>query len=177
MTNDSNMPLNLAQLLTPTYLANPYALYSRLRAQDPVFWDEKATAWVVTRYSDVASILRDPRLSAARLNIGTEWIPEELQAKLAPPVRALARQMLFLDPPDHTRLRGLVSKAFTPRVVESLRPRIQQLVDELLDAVQPSGHMNFINDFAYPLPAIVIAEMLGVPPGPHSIYYVDYRLC
>ncbi|MBV9259457.1 MAG: cytochrome P450 [Ktedonobacteraceae bacterium] len=164
MANNNTSQLNLSQLLTPPYLANPYPFYSQLRSQDPIFWDEQSTAWVLTRYSDAASILRDPRFSAARLNIGTEWIPEESQAKLAPPVRALSRQMLFLDPPDHTRLRGLVSKAFTPRVVESLRPRIQQLVDELLDTVQSSGHMNFIQDFAYPLPAIVIAEMLGVPP-------------
>jgi cytochrome P450 len=87
-----------------------------------------------------------------------------------PPVRAVMRQILFLDPPDHTRLRGLVSKAFTPRVVESLRPRIQELVDDLLDRVQETGHINFVQDFAYPLPAIVIAEMLGVPPEDREMF-------
>jgi len=71
--------------------------------------------------------------------------------------------MLFLDPPDHTRLRSLVNKAFTPRVVEAMRPHIQQIVDELLDVVQEKGQMEVISDFAYPLPAIVIAELLGVP--------------
>jgi cytochrome P450 len=161
-TNDTQ--LSLAQLLTPTYIANPYALYSQLRAQEPVFWDEQANAWVLTRYRDVASALRDQRFASARMDIGTEWIPEELQAKLSPAVRALTRQMLFQNPPDHTRLRGLVAKAFVPRIIEGLRPRIQQLVDELLDTVQSEGQMNFINDFARPLPAIVIAEMLGVPP-------------
>jgi cytochrome P450 len=164
VANNSDTQLNLAQLLTPEYTANPYALYSQLRTQEPVFWDEQANAWVLTRYSDTASVLRDPHFSAGRLSIGTDWIPEELQATLAPTVRALTKQMLFQNPPDHTRLRGLVSKAFTPRIIEALRPRIQQLVDELLDAVQASGQMNFINDFARPLPAIVIAEMLGVPP-------------
>src|SRR5260370_12913640 len=84
---------------------------------------------------------------------------------LGPPVRAITRQMLFLDPPDHTRLRGLVAKAFTPRVVDAMRPRIQQVAGELLDAVQANGCMNGVPDFAYPLPAIVIAEMLGLPPG------------
>jgi cytochrome P450 len=164
VANNSDTQLSLAQLLTPEYLANPYALYSQLRTQEPVFWDEQAGAWVLTQYSDAVSALRDPRLSAERMTIGTDWIPEELMETLAPPVRALTRQMLFLDPPDHTRLRGLAAKAFTPRIVEALRPRIQLLVDELLDAVQPSGHMNFMQDFAHPLPAIVIAEMLGVPP-------------
>jgi cytochrome P450 len=169
-TYDSNTQLSIAQLLEPENLANPYPLYARLREQDPVMWDERTTAWVLTRHSDVYAVLRDPRFSAARMSIGTEWIPEELQAKLVPPVRAVMRQILFLDPPDHTRLRGLVSKAFTPRVVESLRPRIQELVDDLLDRVQPAGRVNFVQDFAYPLPAIVIAEMLGVPPEDRDLF-------
>jgi cytochrome P450 len=164
VADNNDTQLNLAQLLTPTYIENPYALYSQLRAQEPIFWDEQANAWVLTRYRDVASALRDQRFASARMDIGTEWIPEELQAKLSPAVRALTRQMLFQNPPDHTRLRGLVAKAFVPRIIEGLRPRIQQLVDELLDTVQSEGYMNFINDFARPLPAIVIAEMLGVPP-------------
>jgi len=169
-TYDSNTQLSIAQLLEPENLANPYPLYARLREQDPVMWDERTTAWVLTRHSDVYAVLRDPRFSAARMSIGTEWIPEELQAKLVPPVRAVMRQILFLDPPDHTRLRGLVSKAFTPRVVESLRPRIQALVDDLLDRVQPAGRVNFVQDFAYPLPAIVIAEMLDVPPEDRDLF-------
>jgi cytochrome P450 len=162
--------LSIAQVLEPENLANPYPLYARLREQDPMMWDERTTAWVLTRHSDVYAVLRDPRFSAARMSIGTEWIPEELQAKLVPPVRAVMRQILFLDPPDHTRLRGLVSKAFTPRVVESLRPRIQALVDDLLDRVQPAGRVNFVQDFAYPLPATVIAEMLGVPPEDRELF-------
>ncbi len=162
--------LSIAQVLDPENLANPYPLYARLREQDPVMWDERTTAWVLTRHSDIYAVLRDPRFSAARMSIGTEWIPEELQAKLVPPVRAVMRQILFLDPPDHTRLRGLVSKAFTPRVVESLRPRIQTLVDDLLDRVQSAGRVNFVQDFAYPLPAIVIAEMLGVPPEDRELF-------
>jgi cytochrome P450 len=98
------------------------------------------------------------------MDIGTDWLPAELKERLSPPILALTRQLLFLDPPDHTRLRGLVSRAFTPRMVEKLRPRIQQLVDELLAPALATGHMEAISEFAYPLPAIVIAEMLGVPP-------------
>jgi cytochrome P450 len=172
VANNSDTQLSLAQLLTPEYIANPYALYSQLRTQEPVFWDEQSNVWVLTQYNEAASALRNPRLSAARMTIGTDWIPEELMATLAPPVHALTRQMLFLDPPDHTRLRGLAAKAFTPRIVEALRPRIQLLVDELLDAVQPSGYMNFMQDFAHPLPAIVIAEMLGVPPEDRAQFTV-----
>jgi cytochrome P450 len=92
------------------------------------------------------------------------WIPDEMRPMLEPPIRALTRQMLFMDPPDHTRLRGLVAKAFTPRVVEGLRPAIKQIAGELLDKAVEKGQLELIRDYAFPLPAIVIATMLGVPP-------------
>jgi cytochrome P450 len=156
---------SLRQLLDEEYLANPYPFYRQLRAAGPVYWDEEqGGCWVVTDHHDVMAGLRDQRFSAQRMNIETGWIPEELKETLEPPISALTRQMLFLDPPDHTRLRGLVSKAFTPRMIEKLRPRIQQLVDELLAPARERGEMEVISEFAYPLPAIVIAEMLGVPP-------------
>lgn len=156
---------SLRQMLHEEYLANPYPLYHRLRAAGPVYWDEEqGGCWVVTSHRDVTASLRDQRFSAQRMNIETGWIPAELKDTLEPPISALTRQMLFLDPPDHTRLRGLVSKAFTPRMIEKLRPRIQQLVDELLAPARERGQMEVISEFAYPLPAIVIAEMLGVPP-------------
>jgi cytochrome P450 len=157
--------LSLRQTLEENYLENPYALYQQLRENDPVYWDEEqGGCWVLTSYADVMAGLRDQRFSAQRMNIGTDWIPTELRGRLEPPITALTRQILFLDPPDHTRLRGLVAKAFTPRMVEKLRPRIQQLVDELLAPAQEKGQMEVISELAYPLPAIVIAEMLGVPP-------------
>jgi cytochrome P450 len=151
-------------VLRPEIAADPYPLYHRLRSDDPVRWDAPLNAWVVTRYADVQSALGDARLSAERITLSTEWLPEAMRETLGPVFRALSRQMLFLDPPDHTRLRGLVNKAFTPRVVQGMRPRIQAIVDDLLDAVQAARRMDVIQDFAYPLPAIVIAEMLGVPP-------------
>ena len=164
MNTESGAELSLSHVLQPEIAADPYPLYHRLRSDDPVRWDAPLNAWVVTRYADVQSALGDARLSAERINLSTEWLPEAMRETLGPVFRALSRQMLFLDPPDHTRLRGLVNKAFTPRVVERMRPHIQATIDDLLDAVQEAGRMDIIQDVAYPLPAIVIAEMLGVPP-------------
>src|SRR5437660_12602599 len=126
---------SLSQVSDVEYLPDPYLLYHRLRDLDPVLWDQgMGGCWVVTRHDDVVTGLRDARFSAQRMVIETDWIPEEMKAVLEPPIYALTRQMLFLDPPDHTRLRSLVSRAFTPRMIEKLRPRIQQIVDELLES-------------------------------------------
>jgi cytochrome P450 len=168
--NDDDSRLSLADVLRPEYIANPYPLYHQLRRDDPVRWDEGMSSWVLTRYADVVAALRDPRFSAERFMTDTSWVPQEWLETLGPPIHALTRQILFLDPPDHTRLRGLVVKAFTPRVVEALRPRIQRIVDELLDAVQAQGRMEFMRDFAYPMPAIVIAELLGVPLEDRNLF-------
>jgi cytochrome P450 len=146
------------------HLENPYALYQQMRELDPVYWDERANGWVLTRYADVAAALRDPRYTVRGFMSDTSWIPEEMRPMFEPPLRAVSRQMLFQDPPDHTRLRGLVAKAFTPRMIDSLRPVIQQVTNELLDQAEAKGQMEVIQDFAFPLPAIIIATMLGVPP-------------
>jgi cytochrome P450 len=161
--NNADTRLSLLDVLKPEHRANPYLIYHQLRADDPVRWDEAADAWVLTRFSDVVATLRDPRVTATRFMLDTSWLPAELSEVLSAPIHALTRQMLFLDPPDHTRLRGLVAKAFTPRVINAMRPHIQQIVDELLDRVQANGRLELVQDFSYPLPAIVIAEMLGVP--------------
>ncbi len=164
MTQTNEGKLSLADGLQPEYAANPYELYRRLREADPVYWDERANGWVLTRYIDVAAALRDARFSAAGFMEDISWIPDEMRPMLEPPIRALTRQMLFMDPPDHTRLRGLVAKAFTPRVIEGLRPAIRQTAGELLDKASAKGQLELMRDFAFPLPAIVIATMLGVPP-------------
>jgi pimeloyl-[acyl-carrier protein] synthase len=160
--NKTDSSLSLYHLLDPDVLANPYPLYHRLRSVEPVHWDPFLHAWVVTRYADVITVFQ--RFSAARTPT-----PDQLTAMglstLAPLAQVMVRQMLFLDPPDHGRIRGLASKAFTPRRVEALRAHIQEIVDGLLDAVQAKGHMDVIADLAYPLPAIVTAELLGVPPS------------
>src|SRR2546429_4230643 len=159
-TRKQNQPLSLYHLLDPEVLANPYPLYHRLRSEDPVHWDPFLHAWVVTHYADVVTVFQ--RFSANRTPT-----PEQLTAlglsALTPLARVMVLQMLFLDPPAHTRVRSLASKAFTPRRVEVLRSHIQDITNSLLDAVQARGGMDVIRDLAYPLPAIVTAEMLGVP--------------
>src|SRR6266699_3329434 len=159
-TSKQELPLSLYHLLDPEVLANPYPLYHRLRSEDPVHWDPFLHAWVVTRYVDVIAVFQ--HFSANRTPT-----PEQLTAlglsALTPLAQVMVLQMLFLDPPAHTRVRSLASKAFTARRVEVLRSHIQDITDSLLDAVQDKGRMDVIADLAYPLPAMVTAEMLGVP--------------
>lgn len=152
--------LSLYQLLDPEVLANPYPLFRRLRTEDPVHWDPYLHTWVVTRYSDVMEVLHT--FSAERTHT-----PEKLQrvglSEMAPVAQLMVKQMLFMDPPQHTRLRKLASHAFTPGRVAILRHHIKDIVARLLDQVQKAGRMDVIVDLAEPLPAIVTAEMLGVP--------------
>ena len=152
--------LSLYHLLDPEVLANPYPLFHRLRQEDPVHWDPFLHAWVVTRYNDVMEVLHT--FSADRTPT-----PEQLSAmgleQLNPIAQVMVKQMLFMDASAHTRLRGLASKAFTPARVEQLRDHIREIVDRLLDSIEPKGRMDVIADFADPLPAIVTAELLGVP--------------
>ena len=147
--------------MDPEFLADPYPTYHRLRDEDPVH-HSPLDFWVLTRYEDVAVVLRDPR-----------FIKEPLVSVVAarfgvtvPPGVGLS--MLDRDPPDHTRLRSLVSKAFTPRVVEGLRPRVQTIVDDLITRAEAVGSMDLIEEFAYPIPVNVICEMLGVPVEDHE---------
>ena len=149
---------NLSSPMLPENRGDPYRIYRFIRDREPVHHAPDGS-WVLTRYDHSAALLRDPRFSTnpALLTTGPD-----LDAMS--PVRHVGSSlMMFLDPPDHTRLRSLVSQAFTPRMVESLRPRIQSLVDELLDAVVETGEMDVLEDFAYPLPTVVICELLGVP--------------
>ena len=157
--------LSLVRLLEPEILANPYPLYNKLRTEDPVHWDRFLQTWVVTRYADVVNVLHS--FSADRTPT-----PEQLTAMglsaLNPIAKVMVKQMLFMDAPMHTRLRGLASAAFTPAKVEVLRGHIQEIANDLLDRVQTGGRMDVIAEFAAPLPAIVTAEMLGVPTEDHA---------
>jgi cytochrome P450 len=147
----------------PERLRDPYPGYRRLQESAPVYRNPLLRIWILSRYADVAAVLRDPSFSVRRLESAAVRRLGAFQ-KLRPDFREmLERNLLMLDPPDHTRLRGLVAKAFTPRVVERLRPRIQALVDGLLDDAERRGEIELMRDFAYPLPATVIAELLGVP--------------
>jgi pimeloyl-[acyl-carrier protein] synthase len=152
--------LSLYHLLDPDVLANPYPLFRRLRTEDPVHWDPFLHTWVVTRYVDVLEVLHT--FSANRTHT-----PEKLQAmglsQMGPLAQLMVKQMLFMDPPAHTRLRALASYAFSPARVAVLRSHIREIVNRLLDEVRNKGHMDLIADLAEPLPGIVTAEMLGVP--------------
>lgn len=144
-------------------LVDPYPIYDRLRAEQPIRWT--GGDWQLFRYADVQAALRDPRLGADRIQPDEHWLAE---TGLGPLFQAHAKMMLFSDPPDHTRLRSLVNRAFTPRVVEAYRPRVQQIVDALLDKAAARGEIELIGELAYPLPVTVIAEMLGVPADMHE---------
>lgn len=157
--------LSLYQLLDPEVLADPYPLYRRLREHDSVHWDTFLHAWVVTGYSDVVTVLH--KFSADRTPT-----PEQVSAMglttLTPIAQVMAKQMLFMDAPTHTRLRKLCSTAFTSRRIEGLRAQIGEITNALLDRVIAKGRMDVVADFAAPLPAIVTAQMLGVPTSDHE---------
>jgi hypothetical protein len=160
----SDASLSLVRLLEPEFLANPYPLYHKLRSEDPVHWDRFLQTWVVTRYDDVMTVLSS--FSADRTPTPEQLSSMGLSA-LNPIATVMVKQMLFMDAPAHTRLRGLASVAFTPQRVAALRSHIQDIAESLIDKVQDRGQMDIIADFAAPLPAIVTAEMLGVPTEDH----------
>jgi len=166
-------------MLSPEMVQNPYAIYALLRGANPVFRvpspdTEGAGQFILTRYEDVQQVLRDARFSVDRgrsdfFMRNRDRLPPSIVAALLGEQGGL-RSMLVLDPPDHTRIRGLVSKAFTPRQVTRLRERIAELVRELLDAVEPNGRMDVMTELAAPLPAIVIADLLGVPREDYAVF-------
>lgn len=152
----------------PEYRYDPYPFYRALQTRHPVYFSPVLRGWILSRYSDVVEVLQDPRFSVRR-NQSNLFRRLNPFASLRPDfTEAIMRSLLMLDPPDHTRLRRLVNKAFTPRVVENVRPRIQMIVDDLLDRFEKDGEMDLIRDLAYPLPVIVISEMLGIAPEDHA---------
>jgi cytochrome P450 len=151
-------------LLSPDNVRDPYPLLARLRQEDPVHWSERLGAWMVLRYDDLFDALQDGRLSSNRVQpvFETKLTPEQ-QIERGPTFEVLRHWMVFNDRPRHTRLRHFVSAAFTPRAIELLRPRVEKVVDDLLDDLEGSDEVDLIGDFAYPIPATIIAEMMGVP--------------
>ena len=152
-------------LFDPAFKVNPYPTYARLRSTAPVHraaLPDGRGVWLITRYDDVLAVLKDERFVKDWRKVMT---PEQLDQVPAIPevMKPLSRNMLDTDPPDHERLRALVSKAFTPRLIERMRGRVQAITDALLDTVEGQGEMDLIDDYAFPLPVTVIAELLGVP--------------
>ena len=152
-------------LVSPAIFSDPYPIYHQLRAEDPVHWSDVWGCWVLTRYADVIAVLRDYRrfTNVGRIASFLDQLPANVRAQIRPLYDNFTVGMPNTDPPEHTRVRGLVNSAFTARVVDGMRPRVQEIVDGLLDQAESGGAMEVIGSFAYPLPAIVIAEMLGVP--------------
>src|SRR5262249_1415510 len=149
--------------MDPVFKADPFPTYARLREEAPVHRVSLADGrgiWLVSRYDDILFVLKDERFVK---NWRKVMSPEQRAAFPLPEESPFGMHMLNADPPDHARLRALVHKAFTASFVERLRPRIQEIADQLLDAVAARGQMNLIDDYAFPLPILVIAEMLGVP--------------
>ncbi|GHO63694.1 polyketide biosynthesis cytochrome P450 PksS [Ktedonobacter sp. SOSP1-52] len=150
--------MTINDLLTQEVKSTPHAFYARLRSTEPIIYIEGLDAWLLTTYEDALWLLKDPRFTKDRRKLAElEEHRDETWGTFD------LRTLLMVDPPDHTRLRHLVSKAFSPRMIEHQRSHIQQITNDLLDAVQAQGAMDLIADFAYPLPLTVISDLLGIP--------------
>ncbi len=165
------LPPPLFDPFAPGFTDDPYPQYELMRAKAPVY-QHPFGFWLLTGYDEVSWLLRTPGLSVDDGNMAADSLlrrmREELYGSAAESPRASAVSMLDRDPPDHTRLRRLVSKAFTPRAIQALRPRITELVDGMLDAIAAQHRVDLVDALAFPLPFSVIAEMLGTPPADHE---------
>lgn len=157
---------------SPEFKANPYPFYDMLRASAPLFYWEQWNMWFITEYDACVTLLKDNRIGHELLSVMTreELGVGEPPANQIPLMEMQSAWMLFRDPPTHTRLRMLVHKAFTPRMIEQLRNRVQSATDRLLDAACAKGEMDIVADLAVPLPVTVIADMLGVPESDHNLF-------
>ncbi len=156
----------------PGFIADPYPFYHRLRATDPMHLTPLGF-YVASRHADVAAILRDKRFGKDFIGRITRRSGPEILEE--PVYRSMSHWMLQLDPPDHGRLRGLVVRAFTARRVEDMRPRIQQIVDEIIDRLESQGCADLIADFAFRLPVTVICDMLGIPESDRQVFFTGSR--
>lgn len=150
--------------MTDDFIQDPYPWYRRLREEEPVFWSEKSKQWILTRYDDVDSCIRNIKFGKKFQPAQRFWLTKILNPKHFPLISASSHFMLRQDPPDHTRLRGLVNKAFTPKMIEQLRPHIEIISNKLIDQIEKTGEIDLMTHFSFPLPVTVISEMLGVPP-------------
>jgi pimeloyl-[acyl-carrier protein] synthase len=156
----------LERLVSSEFRENPYALYKELRENDPVHLAQitPTRQWFVTRYEDVVFVLKDQRFGREYARIAPPGFEMQVAEEWKPLVNLQRHWMLFRDPPHHTRLRSLVNTAFTPKTVARLRPHIEDIANDLILRLQEKSSIDVISDYAFPLPVIVIAEMLGVPP-------------
>lgn len=161
-----NDTFSLLNLQREEIRANPYPFYEQLHTHDPIHWDEEMGFWIFTRYADIDSLYTDGRFSRAQgLMRNFRRLPETERQIVEPVYHSFSKTVFYSDPPYHTHLRSLMNYAFTPRRVERLRPYIQKIVDELLEEAQANTETDMIHNLAYPLPVMVIAELLGLPPS------------
>jgi cytochrome P450 len=151
-------------LLSPELTADPYPALAALRREAPVHWSEEHGAWLISRYDDVVAAFMDERLSSNRVAPLLEAMDAERRATAGQVLELIKGWMVVTDPPEHTRLRRLAARAFSPRRVAAAESRIERLVDELLDDFMAAGQSDLVANFTYPLPATVIAELIGAPP-------------
>jgi cytochrome P450 len=162
--------LTAPDLLSAEAVADPYAAFGALREHEPVHYHAGHRSWLITRYEDVAAGFRDRRLSSDRVaSVYASKLDDAQREARAATFAVLSDWMVFKDPPDHTRLRNLVKLAFTPRAVQALQPRVVEIVEEVLD-VPAAGTIDVVRDIAFPIPAMVIAEMLGVPAEDRDLF-------
>jgi cytochrome P450 len=160
-------------LVSAEFIDSPYPVLDRLRELDPIHWSESVGGWILTRYDDVLASFKDVSnySNEGRLGRAAEYLPAESRRQLETfEAHYRTKGLLHSDPPDHTRLRRLVLQAFSPRAIEAMRPRIQQIVDELIDRVEGRGAMEVIDDLAFAVPVTVLAEMLGVPASHGPVF-------
>ena len=165
LSQKAEKEFSLFQLLKPQVLADPYPLYERIREFEPVHWDPFVNSWVVTTYAEVVTVL-------SKFKAGRTPTPEHMERMglgvLAPYAEMMLRQLLFIDAPDHTRIRTMCATAFTPKRVGALRETIQATADQLIDRVLPRGEMDLIADFAGQFPSLVLAALIGLPAEDHG---------
>ena len=160
-------------LVSDDFIRDPYATLDRLRESDPVHWSESIGGWILTRYDDIVVTFMDVSSysNEGRLGRASAYLAAETRGKLAAfEEHYRTKGLLHSDPPDHTRLRRLVQQVFQPRAIEAMRPRIQQIVDDLIDQVESSGHMEVISDLAFAVPVTVLAGLLGVPTSDGQLF-------
>ena len=150
-------------LTAPGAWNDPYPVFRQMQQHAPAYFSAARGGWLLTRYADVSAALRDPRLSSRRSTAFAERLPPDAQQQAAPLVRNIAKWTLFTDPPDHSRLRALINTAFSVRLVEAMRPRLQAIVDGLLDVAETRDEFDALPKLAIPLPVMVIGRMLGLP--------------
>src|SRR5215467_523573 len=163
----ARLPAN--EFFTPEFLKDPYTTYRRhLEGRGLQYLDIHSGVWALFKHADCSTFLRDPRLSAKRTRILIDEFPAEKQKEFAELARTFSLWMLFFDAPEHTRLRKLMNKGFSPVAIESLKPQVEKIVDQILIPLRKNHRVDILPQFAHPLPAYVIAEMLDVPESLHQ---------